>query len=132
MKKCAYCGRVNDDAAKSCAACGTSEFTPATSEIAQQIQPEPPESDVLPRDHPKIAVVAGFWVLYGSGLIGNLLVIASVLTGSVSGMTGLAAIWLSSALGALCVYLLYRSAKNYCIQKERALRETMMSDSGQT
>ena len=128
MKNCAYCGRENDDNAPHCAGCGMSEFVLANSvsAVPKEEKREAPEEEVIVRDHPKLIVVAGIWLIYGSGLLGNIVVLIAVLTGTIRGIRGFFYFGFSLGCGALCVYLMRRAVKNYNIRKKRAADESVV------
>ena len=43
------------------------------------------EPDELVRDRPKLVIVLGIWMIYGAGLIGNILVLKAALSGAIAG-----------------------------------------------
>ena len=128
MKKCTYCGRENEDDVPHCAGCGTSEFVSpnSVSAIPRAEEEELSKQDLLVRDRPKLLIVAGVWLIYGSGFVGNILVLFAVLTGRISGIRGFFCFWLSISSGAFCAYLLRRVVKNYTIHKKRATDESVV------
>jgi len=86
---------------------------------SQEPAPRPKDDELIVPDLPKPVIVAGIWVLYGTGLILNIWDGIFCLSGGFVGVQGLVYFWLSMALGSLCVYVMYRSFKNYQIQKQR-------------
>jgi hypothetical protein len=122
MKQCEYCGRENEDAALHCAGCGTAEFVSAVPRAAED---EVLNEEGLVRDRPKFVIVAGIWMIFGAGLVANILHICEFLTGTISGIFGFFYFCLSIGYGALCVYMLHRVVKNYKIHKQRAKNESV-------
>jgi hypothetical protein len=86
---------------------------------SQQPPQRPNDDELIVRDLPKPVIVAGIWLLYGTGLISNIIVCIFCLSGTFVGIQGLVFFWLSIGLGSLCAYLMYRVVKNYQIQKRR-------------
>src|SRR5689334_13146550 len=119
MKSCTYCGHNNEEGAVRCSSCGTSEFVGKNRETSEVAVSE----EVLPRDRPKMVIVAGTWLIYGSGLIVNLLVLSLAMSGRFEALAGVFWFFGSLAGAGLCTYLLYRSLKNYSIHKRRAQEE---------
>ena len=123
MKTCDYCGHENEEDAIRCSECGTSEFIDKQGG-ASESELEGLEEEVLPRDRPKAVIVAGTWLIYGSGLIVNLLVLLLAMSGRFEALVGVFWFFGSLAGAGLCTYLLYRSLKNYNIQKRREAEES--------
>ena len=73
-----------------------------------------------PRDRPKFIIVAGIWVIYGVGLAGNLFSFRAMYFSRIDGLPWFFGFWLLAGLTAMCAFMLYRSVKNYLIQKARA------------
>lgn len=86
---------------------------------SQEPPPGAKDDELIVHDLPKPVIVAGIWLLYGTGLISNISVCIFCLSGKLIGIQGLVFFWLSIALGSLCVYLMYQVVKNYQIQKQR-------------
>jgi hypothetical protein len=128
MKKCTYCGRENSDDVARCVECGTTgllvpDLPPTTTETGDE---KVVKLETLVRDRPKFIIVAGIWAIYLPGLLGNILILFTVLTGTISGIPGVLLLLLSVGCGALCAYLLYRVVKNYNIHKQRAADEMVV------
>ena len=90
---------------------------------ASEAELEGLEEELLPRDRPKAVIVAGTWLIYGSGLIVNLVVLSLAMSGRFEALVGVFWFFGSLAGAGLCTYLLYRSLKNYSIHKRRAQEE---------
>ena len=125
MKTCDYCGHENEEGAIHCSGCGTSEFVDKQGG-ASEAELEGLGEEVLPRDRPKAVIVAGTWLIYGSGLIVNLLVLLLAMTRRFEALAGVFWFFGSLAGAGLCTYLLYRSLKNYNIQKRREAEESSL------
>ena len=126
MKSCAYCGHENDDGAVRCTACGTSDFVNRASaalpggELENVTKPE-----LLPRDRPKLVIVAGLWMIYGTGFVLNLMGLCGCLTGSVGGDYAGFGVPLFIGGIVLCGYLMRRALRNYHIQKTREAKGSL-------
>ncbi len=73
-----------------------------------------------PHDHPKFIIVIGIWIICGAGLAGNLYSFRALYLSSINGLHRFLMFWFLAGFTALCTFMLYRSVKNYFIQKKRA------------
>lgn len=87
--------------------------------LRSQKTPQEKQDGEIPRDLPKPVIVAGIWFLYGSGLLSSVMLLFRCLNGAFIGSQRIAGIVFSICWGIICSYLLYRSVKNYQIQKQR-------------
>ncbi len=71
------------------------------------------------RDRPKFIIVAGIWMIYGTGLIMNIFFLIIILSGAIGGGQRLIYSWISTGCCVFCIYMLYRSIRNYIIHKQR-------------
>jgi hypothetical protein len=80
-------------------------------------------TDGLTRDYPKFIIVAGIWLICGLGLFVVGVRFGLLYYSKIDGVGRFVSFWLLAVSCAVCVYMLYRSLKNYYIQKKRATDE---------
>lgn len=83
-------------------------------------------SDDPPRDLPKFIILAGIWTLLIPGLVGNVFVLKDIYFSALVGLPRFLLFWCLVGLIAINIYLLYRSLKNYLIQKGRSANKELI------